>query len=142
MLIREYLIIFQLAVSGSWARFLAKYQHTSREIFVFSELQCLTLHQKVPKSDFQNGFLMKRIIRIAGISVARRSSRIYRLITKICDWAKYDKIIWVTRLLFCQNDSPMRGSFWKKDSLITYILFELQPITIFSPVANFGDQSL
>ena len=36
----------------------------------------------------------------------------------------------------------MRGSFWKKDSLITYILFELQPITIFSPVANFGDQSL
>ena len=45
------------------------------------------------------------------------------------------------------NDSPMRGSFWQKDSLITHILFdthilfELQPIIIFSPVANFGDQS-
>ena len=34
------------------------------------------------------------------------------------------------------------GSFWKKDSLITDIIFELQPIIIFSPVANFGDQSL
>ena len=52
------------------------------------------------------------------------------------------KSIWVTRLLFCQNDSPMRGSFWEKDSLITHILFELQPIFIFSPVANFGNQSL
>ena len=50
--------------------------------------------------------------------------------------------VWVTRLLFCQNDSPMRESFWQKDSLITHILFELQPIIIFSPVANFGDQSL
>jgi hypothetical protein len=71
----------------------------------------------------------------------------YRLITKICDWAKFDhrlqfKSIWVTRLLFCQNHSRMRGSFWQKDSLITHILFELQPIIIFSPVANFGDQSL
>ena len=45
-------------------------------------------------------------------------------------------------MLFCQNNSPMRGSFWQKDSLITHILFELQPIIIFSPVANFGDQSL
>ena len=26
--------------------------------------------------------------------------------------------------------------------LITHILFELQPIIIFSPVANFGDQSI
>ena len=52
------------------------------------------------------------------------------------------KSIWVTRLLFCQNDSPMRGSFWEKDSLITHILFELQPIFIFSPVTNFGNQSL
>ena len=36
----------------------------------------------------------------------------------------------------------MRGSFWQKHSLITHIRFELQPIIIFSPVANFGDQSL
>ena len=36
----------------------------------------------------------------------------------------------------------MRGSFWHKDSLITHILFELQPIMIFSLVANFGDHSL
>ena len=36
----------------------------------------------------------------------------------------------------------MRKSFWQKDSLITHILFELQPIIIYSPVANFGDQSL
>ena len=67
---------------------------------------------------------------------------------KICDWAKYHQIgyssknISLTRLLFCQNDSPMRGSFWQNDSLITHILYELQPIIIFSPVANFGDQSL
>ena len=31
----------------------------------------------------------------------------------------------MTRLLFCQNDSPMGGSFWQKDSLITDILFGL-----------------
>ena len=31
----------------------------------------------------------------------------------------------VTRLLFCQNDSPMRGSFWQKESLIPHKLFEL-----------------
>ena len=52
------------------------------------------------------------------------------------------KIIWLTRLLFCQNGSPMRGSFWQKNSFITHILFELQPIIIFSPVANFGNQSI
>ena len=52
------------------------------------------------------------------------------------------KSIWVTILLFCQNNSPRRETFWQKDSLITHILFELQPITIFSPVKNFGDQSL
>ena len=52
------------------------------------------------------------------------------------------KSIWVTRLLFCQNGSPMRGSFWQKNSFITHILFELQPIIIFSPVANFGNQSI
>ena len=52
------------------------------------------------------------------------------------------KSIWLTRLLFCQNGSPMRGSFWQKNSFITHILFELQPIIIFSPVANFGNQSI
>ena len=31
---------------------------------------------------------------------------------------------------------------WQINSLVTHILFELQPIIIFSPVANFGDQSL
>ena len=36
----------------------------------------------------------------------------------------------------------MGESFWQKDSLITHIIFELQPIMIFSLVANFGDQSL
>ena len=36
----------------------------------------------------------------------------------------------------------MKGTFWQKNCLITDILFELQPIIIFSPVANFGDQSL
>ena len=45
-------------------------------------------------------------------------------------------------LLFSQNDFPMRESFWQKDSLITHILFELHPFIIFSPVANFADQSL
>ena len=45
------------------------------------------------------------------------------------DWAKYQnrhssKSIWVTKLVFCQNDSPIRGSFWQKDSLITHKLFE------------------
>ena len=52
------------------------------------------------------------------------------------------KNIWLTRLLFCQNGSPTRGSFWQKNSFITQILFELQPIIIFSPVANFGNQSI
>ena len=32
---------------------------------------------------------------------------------------------WVTNLLFCQNDSPIRTSFWQIDSLVTRILFEL-----------------
>ena len=35
------------------------------------------------------------------------------------------KGIWVIKLSFCQNDSPMEGSFWLKDSLITLIMFEL-----------------
>ena len=51
------------------------------------------------------------------------------------------KSILVIKLSFCQNDPPMRESFWQKDSLITHIIFELQPIIIFCPVANFGDQS-
>ena len=42
------------------------------------------------------------------------------------------KSIWVIKLPFCQNDSPMRGSVWQKDSLITYILFELWIIMTFS----------
>ena len=36
----------------------------------------------------------------------------------------------------------MRESFWQNNSLVAHILYELQPIIIFSPVANFGDQSL
>ena len=49
---------------------------------------------------------------------------------QICDWIKHhnrhtSKSKWVTRLLFCQNDSPIRGSFRPKDILITHILFEL-----------------
>ena len=36
----------------------------------------------------------------------------------------------------------MGESFLQNNSLVTHILFELQPIIIFSPVANFGDQSL
>jgi hypothetical protein len=31
---------------------------------------------------------------------------------------------------------------WQNNSLVTHILFELQPIIIFSPVANFGNQSI
>ena len=36
----------------------------------------------------------------------------------------------------------MGESFWQNNSLVTHILFELQPIIIFSPVANFGNQSI
>ena len=46
----------------------------------------------------------------------------------------------MTRLLFCQNDSPMGGSFWQKDSLITHTLFELWLIIMFSTVVNFAQQ--
>ena len=46
------------------------------------------------------------------------------------------------KLSFCQNDLLMGESFCQNNSLVTHILFELQPIIIFSPVANFGDQSL
>ena len=37
---------------------------------------------------------------------------------------------------------PVGKSFWQKDSLIPHILFELWQIMIFSPVANFAQQSL
>ena len=46
------------------------------------------------------------------------------------------KSIWVIKLFFCHNNSPMGQTFWQKDRFITHILFEL------SPVANFGQQSL
>ena len=39
-------------------------------------------------------------------------------------------------LLFCQNVFPMRVR------MITHILLELQPIMVFSPVANFGHHPL
>ena len=52
------------------------------------------------------------------------------------------KSIWVIKLSVCQNDSPMGGTFWQKDSLITCILFKLWLIMIFRPVANFTQQSL
>ena len=52
------------------------------------------------------------------------------------------KGIWVIKLSFCQNDSLIIESFWQKDNLITYILFELWLIMILSPVANFVQQSL
>ena len=38
---------------------------------------------------------------------------------------------------FCQNDSPVGGSFWQKDSLITHILFELWLITLLWIVSVF-----
>ena len=55
---------------------------------------------------------------------------IQRLITKICDKLKClnrhrSKSIGVTKLSFCQNDSPLSKSFWQKDSLVTLILFDL-----------------
>ena len=52
------------------------------------------------------------------------------------------KSIWVIKLSFSQNDPLMGESFWQNNSLVTHILFELQPIIIFSPVANFGNQSI
>ena len=52
------------------------------------------------------------------------------------------KSIWVTRLLFSQNDYLMGESFWLKDSLITCIVFELCLIWYINPVANFGTHPL
>ena len=39
----------------------------------------------------------------------------------------------MVKLSSCQNDPTMGESFWQKDSLTTYILFELWLIMIFSP---------
>ena len=52
------------------------------------------------------------------------------MVTKISDWVKCynrhrSKNIWVTRLFFCQNGVLLGESFWQKDSLVTFILFEL-----------------
>ena len=60
---------------------------------------------------------------------------------QICDWAKYhnwhsSKSIWVTRLLFCQNDSLMGGIILAKGQLDHSYTFWTMPIMIFSPVAN------
>ena len=52
------------------------------------------------------------------------------------------KSIWVTILSFCQNDSLMGESLWQKDRMVTHILFDLCLFKHFSPVANFGYQSL
>ena len=52
------------------------------------------------------------------------------------------KSIWVILLSFCQNDPLVGESFRQNNSLVTHILFELQPVTIFSSVANFAIQSL
>ena len=52
------------------------------------------------------------------------------------------KTISVIKLSFCQNDPLMGESFWQNNSLVTHILFELQPIMIFSPVANFEHHPL
>ena len=52
------------------------------------------------------------------------------------------KSIWVSMLLFCQNNSLMRESFWPNDSLITFIIFELCLIWYIRPVANFGTHPL
>ena len=71
----------------------------------------------------------------------------YRLLPKICDLAKYQsrhssKNIRVTKLSLSQSDSPMSESFWQKNSLVIHIFFDLWPFKHFSPVANFGLQSL
>ena len=40
------------------------------------------------------------------------------------------------------HDPLMGESFWQNNSLVTHIFFELQPIMVFSPVANFGHHPL
>ena len=41
-----------------------------------------------------------------------------------------------------QTGSFMGESFWQNNSLVTHILFELQPTMILSSVANFGHHPL
>ena len=48
----------------------------------------------------------------------------------------------MTILSFYQSDFPMSKSFWQKDRMVTHIFFDLCLFKHFSPVANFGDQSL
>ena len=53
------------------------------------------------------------------------------------DWAKYQsrhswKSIWVTKLVFCQNDSPIVGHFGKRTAwsliyFLNYACFDIQP---------------
>jgi hypothetical protein len=56
------------------------------------------------------------------------------VVNQICDCAKYQNRhssknnIQVIKLSFSQNDPPMGGSFWQKDSLITLIFFEIGQI--------------
>ena len=49
------------------------------------------------------------------------------------------KSIRMTKLSFCQNESPLSKSLLQKDSLVTLILFVL---CLFQPVANFRYHSL
>ena len=63
--------------------------------------------------------------------------------TGLIFWNRHrSKSIWVTILSFCQIDPLMSESFWQKDRMVTHILFDLCLFTHFSPVANFGYQSL
>ena len=48
----------------------------------------------------------------------------------------------MTKLSFCHSDPPLSESFWQKNRLVTHILFDLCLRKHFSPVANFGQQSL
>ena len=59
-----------------------------------------------------------------------------------CSNRHRSKSIWVTSLVFCQNDSLMGESFWQKNRLVTHILFDLCLFEHFSPVANFEQQSI
>ena len=71
----------------------------------------------------------------------------YRPMPKICDWTKYQnshssKSIRVTKLFFCQSDSPMSEPFWQKNRLVTHMFFDRCLFKHFSPVANFEQQSI
>ena len=48
----------------------------------------------------------------------------------------------MTILSFCQNDSLIGESLWQNNRMVTHILFDLCLFKHFSPVANFGYQSL